>query len=399
MGPYVSPILLVLVNIEIGVLLMSNRPGKFIGEKRLRSRAQIGLTLWFVSATALLIQIGILIAKTPLDPSQSDIIPMIQLMAQRFLEGGFAYEPVTNWGYHMPPAYLPFHWGPLVIAEWIGFDPRWIPISIWLIGYGTLLWSLHRLQVPLIAKLIAMILPVLIIQYLIIYDPVVFTLAVEPMVVGYYMILVSGLLSRKLGLALTGVILCVLSRYSLLFWLPIYFLIVWKAVSFRRASQHALILIVAILAIYVLPFMTTDWQIFQKGIAYYVEKSIPFEWHSHWIDAGWRAVPGVLFNGLGLAPYFYDLAGSEASKIDAIRQAAIVTCLLGTSFISAYVLAKRPLDSPFALLAGSLVVCLAAFYSFVPVPHVYLFLVPITLGAISLPILYRPLKLPDQKTT
>ncbi|MEO6133496.1 MAG: hypothetical protein ABIQ02_16770, partial [Saprospiraceae bacterium] len=56
----------------------------------------------------------------------------------------------------------------------------------------------------------------------------------ELVIAAYYLVLASGLVARHIGLITAGLVLCILSRYTLVFWLPLVAIILWQKLPRRQ---------------------------------------------------------------------------------------------------------------------------------------------------------------------
>ena len=137
------------------------------------------------------------------------------------------------------------------------------------------------------------------------------------------------------------------------------------------------------MAIYVIPFLSKDWDVFFEGLAYY-GKTAEAAWQ--WQRADGR--PLILINGLSHAIYFYDFV--EGELLDQLKMNRLFH--LGMCSITAIGIfyfywknRKRGLNISIYLLIG-LKLYLVVFYSFFYVPFSYLFMLPMFL---TIPILYQ----------
>lgn len=181
----------------------------------------------------------IIMAGTPVDYHISDVLPIMQVMSQRFVDGQEVYAIIPEiWG-GMQPIYLPAMWMPYIPSVIWQFDPRWVTVFFLLACIALLLlwpppgkrlsgWSLMVL-VPALAMF----------ANFLHWDPILISMTDEGVVIGFYVFLAWALWYGNpwlIGIALT---LSVLSRVSLLAWIPFFGLFVWLFESRKKAIQIA----------------------------------------------------------------------------------------------------------------------------------------------------------------
>lgn len=189
-------------------------------QRHLPTAALAIFAVWLVQRTVTKSE-GIL-AQTPVDYHISDVLPIMQIMSQRWMSGQQVYAIIPEiWG-GMKPIYLPAMWMPYVISETWHFDPRWIDI-VWMLVAGLLplLWPRAGRQAVWLTLLAALATHLLFQQFLRM-DTRLVSMSDEGVVVGWYTLLAWALWRNNpwlIGVALT---LSVLSRLSLAGWIPAY---------------------------------------------------------------------------------------------------------------------------------------------------------------------------------
>ena len=133
--PHTLPFLFLGIQLLIGILpLLLSKKSLFLVEKlvlplKLNSVIPLsilaGLGVWL--SYGMLNDLYIHIA---LNPSYSDIIPQVQVICKQALSSEFTYKPFDDFGYRMPPCYLPSQWMPYLPSEIFKFDPRYITLWI-----------------------------------------------------------------------------------------------------------------------------------------------------------------------------------------------------------------------------------------------------------------------------
>ncbi len=171
----------------------------------------------------------------PLDYQFADMLPVIEVMGQRWLSGVSVYEPIPEiWG-GLLPRYLPALWMPYLPPLALGVEMRFVNVLFLLIPIGLLLYLLAgKEKVQLTALTIAI--PILILLgYIFINYSTLITISEEPIVIGFYLLLAVAV-ARKWPIA-QGIFLacCLMSRYMLIFWAFSYLVYVFFVISRKRA--------------------------------------------------------------------------------------------------------------------------------------------------------------------
>ncbi len=178
-------------------------------------------------------------AGTPVDYHLSDVLPIMQVMSQRFVNGQEVYAIIPEiWG-GMQPIYLPAMWMPYIPSVIWHFDPRWITVFFLLACSAlVLLWQPAGKRLSGWSLLVLIPTLVMFANFLH-WDPILISMTDEGVVIGFYVLLAWALWYGNpwlVGIALT---LSVLSRVSLLAWIPFFGLFVWLFESRKKAAQIA----------------------------------------------------------------------------------------------------------------------------------------------------------------
>jgi hypothetical protein len=299
-----------------------------------------------------------LLAQIPVTPEMADMLPVIQTMGQRWLNGGQVYAVIPEiWG-GMLPIYLPAMWMPFLPGVMAGFDPRWT----------TLVFMIAALVLPLLvcppryrlswAHLLVLVPAYYLWQQFLVEDNRIVAMCEEGVVVGWYALLAWALWrgeSRFIGVAIA---LCALSRYSFIGWLPAYFIWVWLFDGREKAIKTAIAATVTGVVL-----MVASQAIFHLSIFLELPGRYVFA-----IFNEWYKVESVVQEGLGLARFFPTQSGLVGlSKVQQILTFGVPLLL-----VLAFWRWRDRLDAaffPIALLKISLVV----FYNLLFFPWQYLF--------------------------
>ncbi len=391
MGFILSPILILTAGLFLSVypvflikgIPVSNEDRKSViriisnKDKTLNWIVFAGLSLVFIVWSYILFQ------NNPINIRQSDIIPFIkEVLVKRFLANENVYAPVqfNDYGVVFTPNYLPFQWGPFSIAAILKIDFRWIYVFAFL---GAAAYQNFHFQKSKIAKSKLMglsALPFLIVFSIYLKQPVDVAHSIEILTLSYYFFLATALFIKRnsvKGIALT---LPLLSRYSFLFWLPVYFYGLWND-NRKKCIITGLFFLAFISVFFVIPFVIPNPDFLKSFNNIYLQGAIR-EWSGQsWQHPGDK--PFQLFQGMGFASWFYCFyEGTLEEKILALKWVLVGVCFLSMLIPILYHHKVRKIISSelFALL--SLKFCLTLFYAFILVPYIYLFWIPLIVSVV-----------------
>ncbi|MBK7957641.1 MAG: hypothetical protein IPK03_05685 [Bacteroidetes bacterium] len=263
------------------------------------------------------ISIGILwlvfnagLAKFPINPKFSDVIPTMDYMIGEFISGRSPYSVNKGFGYPIASLYFPFVWMPLIIPKFLLIDLRYLLMFVVIIFLAiALTFRFYRNGFYLLALLLINVLIILII----LFNASDFYSSMEWLIMIYYCILCLTFFSDNALIVSAAITLCILSRYSFLFWLPIYALVYFRQFGMRKTMK--VVIITSILfSIFFLPFLFIEHPI-QIGLVFkgYASAAI-----GEWYGQSWQAVnelPHQLFgNGKGMAGFWYFFSKGEIEQ-------------------------------------------------------------------------------------
>ncbi|PJJ48474.1 hypothetical protein [Hymenobacter chitinivorans] len=376
LGPYWSPV--TLYALSLGLCLLTARAvlgyrfawpatTAAVAWPRLAVAAALTLVSWLITMPVLRKLMAQHVVSTI--GSRSDILPALQVYVTRFLGPEPVYRPITLLGYTFLPNYPPLQWLPFVPAEVLGLDYRaWAFGALLLALLVAYQWQLVRLALPRGEWLLKAVLPVLVLHFAVLTDKSMFGLTVESLIVGYYCILAISTLSSNPWLKALGLVLCLLSRFSLVLWVPLYGLLLLRENPRRGWRTAGLALAGGLLVLG--PFLLHDPTIFLRaqlenlGIA-------EGEWQ-HIDPLAPVAVPMHLFNGVGMAPWFYDLPGTLTERITRLQFAQFGLCTAVVVLAGLLFWRVRHRFDPRLAALLSLKAYLATFYAFLIIPYTYL---------------------------
>jgi len=321
------------------------------------------------------------------DPGRySDVLPQLEAQYYRFARGEMPYAPV-DLGYNAPyPVYMPLHWLPIGISAALGIDSRWSGYILLVLAAGLYGYEVGRQNAPIAGRIAALLLPSVGLWGFILWGDLELAVSYEIIIAAYYLVLVAGLLGRNIWWITVGLILCVLSRYTLVFWLPLLAFVLWREhpprTSFRVWGTVAL----SVVLLYIVPFYLRDPSIFATGLKYHNDGAV-----AQWIGQGdppvsWSMERGVYF-GINMKALF---PGDAVQQVFLARtlQASVMLALLGFG-LWAYRRWKSRIGS-FSLCIALLYAVLGCFYFFSPMTFQYYLLVlfVVSAGVVGKVVLY-----------
>ena len=317
-----------------------------------------------------------------LDYHYSDNLPQIKVMCQRFLHCEKIYAPIQEiWNGKKSP-YMPLMWLPFSVAEFWGIDMRWTCAVFILVG----IFFVFRTVSPRYGfHPFLILLPLISLSYLFSFISVrnreIVGITEESIVIGFYLFMCYALVRNNpwlIGLALAC---CLLSRFVLFFWAPVYIVYVFLHESKSKAITISLVSFLIIAIVFLIPFGFSDPKYFLN---------IPSDYHVG-VDTAWNSSyeNGVYYgNALGYAKWF------DISQIQLLHNMQIiVAAILPVILLIIFHLIKNriTLNKQFWSFC-SLKICLVFFYNMLEVPYYYLFF---TSTFFSYAVLFAYLRLYD----
>jgi hypothetical protein len=328
----------------------------------------IGL-LFACATVVLLLNTAKVIRMNKIDAKVSDIIPTIQVLVGRLRHhlNPYAYGSIECFGYKTPSGYLPMHWMPFLAADVLKFDYRWIPYIIWSIA--VLVLCIRNINNALWKQVLFLVFAAGTYYMITQLSSGIIAITIETMVAGYYMLCIVGLNNKNSYIQGLLISFCLLSRYMLALWLPLWAFVLLSSGYSRSFLKSALTITVIVSAMYVIPFLSKDWGEFFASLHTYQSYSIN-EWH----HLNGNGLPMHLYNGFGFAYLFYEKyivtdvqQGYELLKMMIYIVLSIAVVIMGIW----YRINRSKIDHRIFLMA-SLKIYLALFLAFIIVPYQYL---------------------------
>jgi hypothetical protein len=248
---YFNPLLLLIDSIAIGWLYLQVHSRSHFATYR-------PATIWEKIAAVSVILISLTLAGISFrdacnmmpDPGAiSDVNPQLETLFARFRKGEQPYYQVGSKGPF--PVYMPFHWLPVGIARLLAIDTRWAGFILLVPAIIIHGWMNRRS--PWSALMV--LLPISVLFSYLLWDDRDLTLTLELIIAAYYLLLAAGLNGQNYWWITIGIISCLLSRYTLVFWLPMLAVLLWlhapRKLSFVIWGTAA----ASLLIFYVFPFL------------------------------------------------------------------------------------------------------------------------------------------------
>jgi hypothetical protein len=284
----------------------------------------------------------------PLDYTQADMLPVLKIMAERWLAGTPVYQMIYEiWG-GILPVYFPAFYIPFIPAVLFQFELRWIPYSILVLSIAYVI-----LSKPSHVYSIFIFIPIgLWFDHAMLRNQGIFVWTQEGIVYGYYVLLAYFLVTKQYGWLALLAAACLCSRYSGIFFIlavmPALWLVETRSISIRYGILF-LAFVLCILTVgkawpYLLDLASVPTH-YMKNIMAYPEKH-----------------KSVLHDGLGILPMLGIAYHRMIFYIQLILLfGVVVVMLLGI---------RRWYHSFY--LPGFLKLSLVIFYNFLILPYSYL---------------------------
>ncbi|MCH2043413.1 MAG: hypothetical protein MK212_04680 [Saprospiraceae bacterium] len=174
----------------------------------------------------------------------ADMLPVIRIMSERFLEGEEVYAYIPDIWDGMEPVYLPTMWLPFVPSVAWDFDMRWT--TFFFIVAGGMMVSVHPAWSTFKKHSFWSILAFIPLGCLFFIDifavgdhlrGLTMGLSEEGVVFGFHLLLVFALVYRKMWLLAVALSCCVLSRYVIVIWATMYMVHLFLSAERKKALQ------------------------------------------------------------------------------------------------------------------------------------------------------------------
>ena len=359
----IASILYFLSGISIGILPLLKTKKESKSSPSILSKIN---TNYFSAFAFILIAIAVWIIGTslfqqhPLDYKQGDMLPIIQIMGERWLSGNQIYAIIPDIWEGMQPIYLPAMWMPYASMVALGVDIRITNLIFILIAVFLILDIPAFKQKKSRLTLLVLIPLLILLSYIFIEYSTLITLTEEPIVLGFYVLLAYSLVKNKPILFIIALSCCLLSRYALLFWAATYLFYSF----FQTSKRQALIIgvgtgVLSLLLLYISQGIGQIELFISLKDAYLKTLTNP--------DETWGII-NITQKNIGLARFF------DLSQLPALHAGLFWgSLLIPPSLYTWYHFYGRHWIYPTWFALCSLKLCLVWFFNMNAMPYSYLF--------------------------
>lgn len=228
-----------IIGLSIGLLPVLISTRKAIRAKHEPNLYSLRLPFILLMTLGVIHYVKDIFTSTDIDYKVADMLPVIDTMSLRYIQGKPVYDIIPEiWG-GMQPIYLPAMWLPYSISHILDIDMRWLSVFAMLISCSLIITTLKRTKSTPIHLIIVGIPLLLNWNMLLVYDHSMISITQEGIVIGYYLLLSYALISQRWWLVGISIGLCLMSRYALAPWvlgLGIYLLISKNYKAFREVT-------------------------------------------------------------------------------------------------------------------------------------------------------------------
>jgi hypothetical protein len=302
----------------------------------------------------------ICIHKNPVNILYGDMLPVIKLMAERFLKGEYPNAIMPEIWNGFQSVYLPFMWLPYCPSIAMGLDMRYTSVFGLFMMLITLFVCTNKIRKNN-AFLLASIPVFFLFLGTYLYHDYFFTYTQEGVVLSLYLVLGTVLITSKnpylIGISMAA---CILSRYSLLPWVSFYFL--WK-ILYKKEYKFSCKSIVTLL-------LFSSFILFVTKAIYSYEVFLNSEkLYFNGLQTKWamEANKVRIENGIGMVKFLRWENYKEYMKV--FKLISIISPL---AFCMLFYKRWNIIDEKLLVIC-CLKFTLVFFYNFFPMPFLYLF--------------------------
>lgn len=391
LGPYWSPLAFGAAGLLLGAAALAALRDQPFGQApagQVVRRVGWGWAAWLAGGVLVLRQQIPIILRSPINVHWSDVIPIVQAYVDRFRSGEVVYRYLTNLPYPLFPNHLPLQWLPYVPAQALGIDFRWVSLGLLLVvGFGAYQLVLLRQPGGWLSFGLRALLPAAVLWQVVHRDENLFSQVLEQTIITYYFLLAASVLAGSAWAQGGALVLCLLSRYAVIFWVPLFLWMLWRTAGRRHALLVAGIVLAGIVGIYIVPFFAENPTIFTHALAEYRIATLG-EWSR--VPEG-AALPTHLGNGLSAMPWFYSyLPLPLDAKITWVQRAHALAAGGAAALLAGfYWRYGRRYDYRYLALVA-LKMYLVVFYFFIQIPYSYLVSVSVLLSVFVVLVVASP---------
>ena len=295
----------------------------------------------------------------PLDPDFADMLPIMKVMNERFLQGHWrqVYDPIAEIWNGTRPIYLPAMWLPYLPAIALKLDMRWVTVTAVLIAFA-IVGILIRVRRNKYFGYGQIIISLILFWWIFSRNDVhgLISMSEEGVVIFYFVILTLAILSGNPFFMGITASLCMLSRYSMIGWLIPCLIFFFAKKKFRNLLYFAVSGTACIILFFLLPFgfQTLGRMISLPG------NYVAFAKHV------WEYSSEVYWLNLGMAKFY------GPHRMAALHYTLIILSFVIPVLFMCFCMIQKKWNLQNINLA-CFKLSLLVFYQFIDVPYGYLF--------------------------
>ena len=381
---WITSILFLGSGFGIGILLLQISPLQVPVERMTIRKVTVTMLILGACMIASYYLAQRIMDHTPIDPKNADMLPIIRVMCNRFLEGSGSavYDPIQDIWNGVQPIYLPALWFPFTASLVFDFDMRWITVAgiwlaVWLAIYPVWIRNSFRVLGLILVPLFALFAWFL-------FDRLnnVIRLTEEGVVFFYYSLMVYAIVSKKPFLIAAVSVLCLLSRYALVGWLPCLAGFYLLERQWKSFGIILLTIMLGVLLFFVIPF---GWSALQELA------SVPGNYVEH-ADKVWQSNPEFFRQSPGWAKFF---GPHHISLLHVI----LVSGSFLVPLVFLFYVRTRPNRAGMTpnFLLASFQCTITFFYAFLDVSYLYLYYTPVFVSLVMAALVLSGTGLPEKK--
>ncbi len=301
------------------------------------------------------------IEDAPMDYHDSDMLPIMKIMANRFVSGHASkvYDIIPEIWNGIRPVYLPAMWMPFSVAIVGNFDLRWVTAICLTVIFAIFIFAFHPSHQKKVSPFILAAAFTLFWWLSVEQANGLIPYTEEGVVIFYYVLLTLAILNGNIWLIAVTIALCALSRYALVGWLiPFGLLMIYE----KKYASLIKILATGLVCFLLLMIVPFGWAPFQKLL------TLP----GQYIDFAarvWNDSPIVFSSSLGFARFF---GPTHIALLHHILIAFTFAVPLLFAGFAVWLRDKKQYNINNISLA-TFKISLVIFYNFIDVPYLYLF--------------------------
>jgi hypothetical protein len=378
-GKIINPFLFFSISLSIPIFYLYQLRKKNCVEidhgKSISKQAFIYSALAIIAVICSFEEVRKALQSLPIAKQDTDVLIQLEVMYNRFTNEIFPYTVVHEALSSPFPVYMPMHFIPIGICKLLHLDIRWSGFFVYTIASGLFGYYIGSKKIPNLLKIFLVCFPSITLWCYILCGNEDIFITFEVLIAAYYLILITGLLMRNVYLVFIGISLCILSRYTFIFWLPLFGLLFLT----NKGLKNSLVFLISIIAVlfigYIYPFYLKDTSIFSKGLAY----------HNQCAGGEWTGYFGTSLHGIHFAYLIKMLVNdpdtihySKGVFINRIIQAIVLLLTLCFGITNYYFKKIKP--NFYKYSAAFLYLFLLVFFCFGPLTYRYYLIVLMTLS-------------------